>query len=229
MPHDLEIRRSLGQTAVLTDSSYNIKPDNTLALKPKLNMTSTLGETTRRDVGMYAFQTLNQNAVERGSSLKIRHMLMCLLQREHSKEKRSNDGEVLQTREIATSVPDGLRRLLTIWGELLVKNYVELFLKYNCACPNVKCKGNVFPIYMMKTDEGATVRITSLILNLATDGSEWSPLSFDRFTPRNRSHCAQTTGALPYLTQLQLFNYILVMLIKAVFRIRVLITVLDLK
>jgi len=54
-------------------------------------------------------------------------------------------------------------------------------------------------------------------------------VNFDRFTPGKRSHCAQTTGAQPYLTQLQLLNYILVMLIQAMFRMRVLITVPHLK
>jgi predicted sulfurtransferase len=37
-------------------------------------MTGSLGATTRTDVAMYAYQTLNQNAVERRSSLKIPQM-----------------------------------------------------------------------------------------------------------------------------------------------------------
>lgn len=41
---------------------------------PTLNMMGSLGATTSRDAGMYAYQTLNQNAIERRSSLKIPQM-----------------------------------------------------------------------------------------------------------------------------------------------------------
>lgn len=104
-------------------------------MKPTLNMTGSLGATTSRDVGMY--ETLNQNAIERRSSIKIPQMkelaFSVFIAKKEFKDE-TNDGEVQQTREIGTSVPDGLRRLLTIWSELLAENSVKPILKYDSVC-----------------------------------------------------------------------------------------------
>jgi hypothetical protein len=107
-------------------------------------MTGSLTATTRTDVGMYAYQTLNQNNVERRSSLKIPQMKELTFLVFIAKKAFKDENEVmtarLSKREIGTSVPDGLTRLLTIWSELFIENSVKMILKYICVCPTVLVK-----------------------------------------------------------------------------------------
>jgi hypothetical protein len=81
-------------------------------------MTGSLGATTRTDVGMYAYQTLNQNAVERRSSLKIPQVKEQPCRVFVAKKAFKDENEVMtarfRKREIGTSVPDGTTRLRTI-------------------------------------------------------------------------------------------------------------------